>query len=151
MSGPRPTSVLAAGPVTPIAPIPHDTGGDYVPGVCNIGPQEIRRRRAFGIAGLVAATALLALLVAIDAPSWARLLVLLPLTGGIFSWLQARRRFCAGYAVAGVANFGDAADLQRGVQDEAARKADLAAVRRMARDAFLVALPITIAVVLLPV
>ena len=144
-------SGLGSLPVTPIAPAAEPDLGGYVPGVCNIGPMEIRRRRAFAIAGFAAAAVLFAVLVAIGAPAWTRLLVLLPLMGGVFSWLQARRRFCAGFAMAGIANFGGADDLQRGVQDPEARKADIAAVRRMTRDAFLIALPLTILAVLLPV
>ena len=144
-------SGLGSTPITPLVLV-ADSGIDgYVPGVCNIGPMEIRRRRAFGIAGFAAALVLFVVLVAVDAPAWTRLILLLPLMGGTFSWLQARRRFCAGFAMAGIANFGGADDLQRGVQDPEARKADIAAVRRMARDAFLIALPITVVAVVLPV
>jgi hypothetical protein len=50
-----------------------------------------------------------------------------------------------------VANFADGDDGRHAVQDEAARRADLAAVRRMTRDAVLIALPIAIVAVLLPV
>ena len=133
-------------------PLQPDGAPDgYVPGVCNIGPWEIRRRRATSLVAFVAAALLFAALVAFGAPAWSRLLLLLPLTGGVFSWLQARRRFCAGFAVAGIANFGDESDLQRSVQDDEARRADLAAVRRMTRDAVLIALPITIVAALLPV
>ena len=134
-------------PITPL--VPADTDG-YVPGACNIGPFEIRRRRAFAVVGLVIAALLFAALVAADAPAWTRLVLLVPLMGGLFSWLQARRRFCAAFAMQGVANFGGAADLQKGVQDADARRADMAAVRRMTRDAFLLALPITILAVVLP-
>jgi hypothetical protein len=127
------------------------TPGGYVPGVCNIGPWEIRRRRAFAVLGFAVAVLLFGVLVALDAPAVTRLLLLLPLAGGAFSWLQARRRFCAGFAVAGIANFGDRSRVQQGVQDAEARRADLAAVRRMARDALLIAVPLTILAVILPV
>lgn len=137
----------------PIRLAPADRGAEdgYVPGVCNIGAWEIRRRRAFGIAGIAAAVVLFAVLVAVDAPAWTRLLVFLPLAGGVFSWLQARRRFCAAFAVAGVANFAAGDGGRHAVQDDAARRADLAAVRRMTRDAVLIALPVAVAAALLPV
>lgn len=144
-------SVLDSLPIAPIVPVAEPGGDGYVPGVCNIGPMEIRRRRAFAIAGFAAAAVLFGVLVAVDAPAWTRLFLLLPLMGGTFSWLQARRRFCAGFAMAGIANFGGAEDLQKGVQDAEARRADIAGVRRMTRDAFLIALPITLLAVLLPV
>ncbi|HEY3336618.1 MAG TPA: hypothetical protein VGK16_15410 [Candidatus Limnocylindrales bacterium] len=144
-------SLASATPIAPLAPAGPERGDGYVPGVCNIGAWEVRRRRAFGIIGIAAAVVLFAGLVAAHAPGLTRLLVFLPLTGGVFSWLQARRRFCAGFAMAGVANFADGDDGRHAVQDEAARRADLAAVRRMTRDAVLIALPIAIVAVLLPV
>ncbi len=144
-------SGLGSMPVTPIIPVDEPGGVGYMPGACNIGPMEIRRRRAFAIAGFAAAAVLFVVLVAIGAPAWARLTLLLPLMGGTFSWLQARRRFCAAFAMAGIANFGGASDILHGVQDAEARRADMAAVRRMTRDAFLIALPITVLAVLLPV
>jgi hypothetical protein len=76
--------------------------------------------------------------------------VLLPLWGGFFSWLQARRRFCAAYALQGTSNFGEGQSTMQAVSDAAARKADLAAVRRMTRDSLLLALPVTALLVLLP-
>jgi hypothetical protein len=144
-------SLALASPVVHLAPPDGDAEDAYVPGVCNIGAWEIRRRRAFAVAGFVAAAVLFAVLVAIQAPAWARLLVFLPLAGGVFSWLQARRRFCAAFAVAGVANFTDADEGRHAVQDEASRRADIAAVRRMTRDAVLIAMAIAVVAALLPV
>ena len=128
---------------------PDDAG--YVPGVCNIGPWEIRRRRTFAIIGFAAAAALFVALVAVGAPPIARALVLMPLWGGAFSWLQARRRFCAGFAMAGISNFADGDAGRRAITDPEAHRADIAATLRMTRDSFLIALPITIVAVLLPV
>jgi hypothetical protein len=130
-----------------LAALPED---GYVPGVCNIGAWEIRRRRAFAIVGFVIAAVILAVLIAAHAAPLARGVVLLPLWGGMFSWLQARRRFCAGFAFAGVLNFGDGGSTRRSVPDEAAHRADMLAVARMTRDSFLLALPVTIAAILLP-
>jgi ferric-dicitrate binding protein FerR (iron transport regulator) len=139
---------LSSTDLKPIAPVP---GHEYAAGACNIGPWEIRRRRAFAIAAFAAAAVLFGVLVVVGAPQWARLLVLLPLWGGFFSWLQARRRFCAAYAMRGTSNFGDTHATMQAVSDAAARKADIAAVRRMTRDSLLLALPVTALLVLLPV
>jgi hypothetical protein len=140
-------SSLSTHGLRPLASVP---GHEYTAGACNIGPMEIRRRRAFSIAGFVAAAVLFGVMMVIGAPAWARLIVFLPLWGGFFSWLQARRRFCAAYALQGTSNFGDSQATMEAVTDAAARKADLAAVRRMTRDSLLLALPVTILVVLLP-
>ena len=136
-------------PNTPIAiAVPPD---GYVPGVCNIGPWEIRRRRAFGVAGFIAAAVVLAGLVIAGAPAPARLLVLLPAWGGAFSWLQARRRFCAAFAMAGISNFADGEIGRQAVADAAARRADLQATVRLTRDSFALAAVVAISAALLPV
>jgi hypothetical protein len=122
----------------------------YIPGVCNIGPWEIRRRRTIGIVGLAAAALLLAVLVAVHAPVIARVLVLLPTWGGVFSWLQARRRFCGAYAMRGISNFGTTYTTINAVKDDAAHRADIAALMRMTRDSFVIALVVTAVAVLLP-
>lgn len=104
---------------------PPPAADGYRPGVCNIGPAEIRRRRKTGHVGLVAAAALLALLVAIDAPSVARVLVAIPAMLSASGYLQAALRFCAGFAALGVFNFGDAGDRVE-VRDADARRLDRA-------------------------
>jgi hypothetical protein len=139
---------LSSPGLAPIAPVP---GHEYAAGACNIGPWEIRRRRAFAVAAFVAAAVVFGVLVAAGAPQWARVLVFFPLWGGFFSWLQARRRFCAAYALQGTSNFGDGQATMQAVTDDAARKEDLAAVRRMTRDSLLLALPVAALLVILPV
>ena len=125
-------------------------GDGYVPGVCNIGTWEIRRRWVGGILGLAVAAALLAVLVAVHAPVAARLLVLLPAWGGMFSVLQARRRFCGAYAMRRISNFGITLDTVQQVADEAAHRADMAKVARMLSDSFVIGVALTVVAVLLP-
>lgn len=131
--------------ITPLAPAPEPaSAAAYQAGACNIGPYEIRRRRASGLLGVGAAVALGAALVAVDASAPARLLVVLPLWGGLISLLQARRRFCVGFALAGIANLGDDASGRASVSPTD-RAANLAASRRLVRDALLIAAPIAAA------
>lgn len=136
---------------TPTPQIQFLPGEGYTPGACNIGPWEIRRRRTFAIAGFAAAAVLYVALVALGTPAVFRLVVLLPLWGGMFSWLQARRRFCAGYAVAGRSNFTDSHAGIQAVRDTAAHAADMQAVARMTRDSFLLAAVPAVLLALLPV
>jgi hypothetical protein len=95
----------------------------YEPGVCNIGPQEIVRRRRTGHVGLVASVVLFVLLLAVAAPPWTRLLLVL--TAGISAsgYLQAWLHFCAGFGSAGVYNLGPLGTVQR-VVDATARSRD---------------------------
>jgi hypothetical protein len=95
----------------------------YQPGVCNIGPAEIRRRRQIGYVGLAGAVALGAFLLAVDAPALPRLALALPVGVGLSGLLQARLRFCAGFGMAGLQNMGVLGQQSR-VQDERARAAD---------------------------
>jgi hypothetical protein len=95
----------------------------YQPGVCNIGPAEIARRRRSGHAALVAAAVLFGILVAIGAPAPARLLVGFAAAGAAVAYLQAYLHFCAAFGARGVFNFGPLGIVQ-GVVDPAARGAD---------------------------
>jgi hypothetical protein len=114
-----------------------DAGGadGYQPGACNIGPDEIAARQRSGVAGVVAAGLLGVALLAAKAPPAARLLVALPLAGGVMGLLQARSRFCAAYGMRGVRNFGPLGETTT-VDDDAARAADQRRSRQlMARSA----------------
>ena len=137
---------MTSPPTSPIAIV----GDGYVAGACNIGAYEIRRRRLFGFVGIAIGVVLAVVLLAIGAPAWTRLLLLFPFWGGVFSLLQARRRFCAAFALAGVANFADDDAGRRHVADDAAHLADMTAVARMTRDSFIAGALIAVVVALLP-
>jgi hypothetical protein len=122
---------------------------EYRPGVCNIGPAEIRRRRRVGHVGLGATAALLAGLVAVDAPPIARMLLGIPATLSASGYLQARLKFCAGFGQLGVFNFGDRGDRVV-VADEAARAADRRRARQISMASFGVGLAVAVVAVLLP-
>lgn len=126
------------------------TSSGYVPGVCNIGPAEIARRRRAGHAGAVAAVAVLAGLVAIDAPPPTRLLVALPAAAAASGYLQAWLRFCAGFGSRGIVNFGELGQRQA-VEDPAARAQDRAMSRRIGAASLAVGVVVAAAAVALPV
>ena len=94
----------------------------YRPGVCNIGPEEIARRRRAGHVGLIVTLAVLAILVAIGAPHIVRLIVALPAAGAASGYLQAWLRFCAGFGSRGVFNFGPVGPMEPVVDPEARRR-----------------------------
>lgn len=78
----------------------------YQPGVCNIGPAEIRRRRSMGWIGAAVAVVFLVLAFALGwAAPW-RLLVFLPVVLAAQGFLQAGLHFCVGFATRGLYNFG---------------------------------------------
>ncbi len=129
---------------------PIEPAGDYRPGACNIGPQEIARRRTFGLIEFGLAAVLAVALVAFGAPALFRLLVFPVLAGAIVSLEQARRHFCAGFAMAGIRNFG-ARDAMEHVTDPAALAADRRAALILFGYSSLIAAAITAAFVVLPI
>ncbi len=106
------------------APIPETPTAamEYQPGVCNIGPAEISRRRRAGYVGLAATVVLLGVLVAIGAPPFARLIVALPAAVAVSGYLQGRLHFCAGFGSRGVFNFGPLGQTHEVVDGEARRR-----------------------------
>ncbi len=79
---------------------------EYVPGVCNIGPAEIRARRMAGWMGLGATILLWILLFVFRVPTAWRLLLFFPATMSAVGFLQAAMHFCAAFGMRGVFNFG---------------------------------------------
>jgi len=79
----------------------------YIPGVCNIGPAEIKKRKQAGWMGLIATVALWAVFVWFSvAPAW-RLLLFFPAMLSATGFLQAYMHFCAYFGFASLFNFGD--------------------------------------------
>ena len=127
-----------------------DPDGAYRAGACNIGPEEIAHRRRAGLIGVGIAVAIGIALVAIGAPSWLRLLVFVPLAGGLVSLEQARRHFCVAFAMQGVRNFG-AFGRPEHVTEDADRAADRRAALVMTGYMSAIAAVITVAFGLLPI
>lgn len=95
----------------------------YIPGTCNIGKAEIRQRQVVALLGLgFAIFSLVGLLVA-DTPRASRLGLFLPFLVFAVGSIQARKRFCMAYGLAGTFNFERLGRIQR-VQDAEFRRAD---------------------------
>jgi hypothetical protein len=133
------------------APIRFDAQPDgYRPGVCNIGPAEIARRRRVGHIGVIATVALFAVLVALGMPPIMRLVLSLPAAVAASGYIQASLRFCAGFATAGVYDFGDVGRRER-VTDRAALAADRAKGLRIYFASAVIGVVVGIVAVLLPI
>lgn len=144
-------SAFAAPPVPgmSIAEPPGTNGTDYRPGVCNIGPAEIARRRRSGHAALVATVILFAALVVIGAPPLARLILALPAAAAASGYLQARLKFCMGFGSSGLFNFGTLGETQR-VVDPQAHARDRARANRLGLASLAVGVVVAVVAVLLP-
>ena len=122
---------------------------EYRPGVCNIGPAEIARRRRAGHVGLLAAVILLGILVAIGAPPLARLVVGLPAAAAASGYLQAWLKFCAGFGSRGVFNFGPLGQVDE-VVDPDARARDRARSNQIGLASLAIGVAVAGLAVLLP-
>jgi hypothetical protein len=78
---------------------------EYVPGVCNIGPEERKRRVRSGWIGLIATVVLEGLFIILRVGAPWRLFLFLPATLGATGFLQAAFHFCAAFGFGGVFNF----------------------------------------------
>jgi hypothetical protein len=124
---------------------------DYQPGICNIGPAEIARRRMAGHVGVVATVGILAALIAIGAPPVTKLVVILPAAVAASGYLQARERFCAAYGSRGVFNFGAAAGDAETVVDQEARELDRRKARRISLTSFAIGALVGLVAFALPI
>jgi hypothetical protein len=123
---------------------------DYSPGVCNIGPAEIARRRMAGHLGLLVSAAGLAALVVTGAPHWTRLILVLPAGASASGYLQAWLHFCAGFGSRGVYNFGPLGTVSQVAEPEA-RARDLARSIRIGVAALAIGIVVAIVAALLPI
>jgi len=97
---------------------------EYIPGVCNIGPEEIKKRRQVGNIGLIISLIFFILLIVFKAnPIW-RLLLFFPIFFAATGFLQARMHFCSGYGLRGIYNVTKSVGNTETVQQAAFRKKD---------------------------
>ena len=122
----------------------------YEPGVCNIGPEEIARRRRSGHMGVIASVIVFAVLLALAAPHWIRLVLVLTSAVAASGYLQAWLHFCAGFGSAGVYNFGALGTVQR-VDDSAARSRDRRRSLEIGLASLAIGLAVGIGAVLIPI
>ncbi len=127
-----------------------NASSEYRPGVCNIGPAEIARRRMAGHVGLIATLGLLAFLIVIGAPPVTRLLMVLPAAASASGYIQAQLKFCAGFGSRGIFNFGAVGESAT-VADPEAMAMDRRRSRQIGLWALAVGVIVGVVAALLPV
>lgn len=121
---------------------------NYTPGVCNINISEIQKRRRIGYYGLLATIILVSILFISDAHNLYRVIIFMPVFIATTGFLQAKNKFCVGYAAAGMHHTED--EAVKTVEDEA-RKLDKKRAQTMNLQVFGISILVTAVVVLLPV
>jgi len=123
---------------------------EYIPGVCNIGPAEIRRRRQSGWIGVGATILAWALFVVFRVPSPWRFFLFFPAMIGATGFLQAALHFCAGFGTRGVFNFGPVVGTTQAVEPLEFRHKDRRKARLIGLYAALIGIAIAAAGFFLP-
>jgi hypothetical protein len=122
---------------------------EYIPGTCNIGKGEIRRRQLVALVGLFFSISTLLAFNTVGAPTEVRLGIFFPLMVASVGFVQSRSKFCLAYGFAGTFNVGKMGDIKR-----VASKEDRAADRKTALvilgKSFLLAALATAVVLVLP-
>ena len=122
---------------------------EYIPGTCNIGKGEVRRRQLVALVGLFFSISTLLTFNTVDAPAEIRLGIFFPLMVASVGFVQSRSKFCLAYGFAGTFNVGKMGDIKR-----VASKEDRAADRKTALvilgKSFLLAALATAVVLVLP-
>ena len=100
---------------------------EYIPGTCNIGKGEVRKRQLVAIIGLFFSVSTLLAFSTVDTPTEVRLGIFFPLMVASVGFIQSRSKFCLAYGLAGTFNVGKMGDIKR-----VASKEDRAADRKTA-------------------
>lgn len=122
---------------------------DYIPGTCNIGAGEVSRRRLVAFIGLALSLVAFIAFISMETPRSARISIFIPLLVTTIGWLQARKKFCLAFGIAGTFNFGKMGQLSR-VADPISRAADRSAAIKLLAQSTAYAAVITAIVIALP-
>lgn len=95
----------------------------YVPGTCNIGQGEIKRRQAVAIFGLFLIAISSIGILTTDQDRGARLSIFIPAVIFSIGFVQSRKKFCLAYGLGGTFNFGKLGQISK-VQSLEDKKAD---------------------------
>ena len=122
---------------------------EYIPGSCNIGKGEVRRRQVVALAGAIISVTSLAGLIGTDAARSARFSLFLPLMIFSIGFVQSRKKFCLAYGLMGTFNFGGLGQISR-VSDPISKKADRKTALTILAQSTALALGLTLATLALP-
>ena len=136
-------------PLDSPAPSAKPADSPYRPGVCNIGPEELARRRRAAISTSLFAAIVAGAIVLADLPQLARLAIFPFAAAAGVSWLQVIRKFCVAFGAAGVLNFGALGSTKR-VADIESRATDRRIALRMILEGSAYGLLITLGFLVLP-
>jgi len=122
---------------------------EYIAGSCNIGKGEIRRRQTVALIGLFSIFFSASTILGTDQSRSVRLSIFLPAMIFAVGFIQARKKFCLAYGLAGTFNFGKLGSISK-VQSEEDKKADRKTAINIFVQSALLAAAITLVFFALP-
>jgi len=122
---------------------------EYIPGTCNIGKGEVRKRQLVALVGLFFAVTTLLAFSTVETPTAARLGIFFPLMVASVGFVQSRSKFCLAYGFAGTFNVGKMGDIKR-VSSKEDRAADRKTALVILGKSFLLAALATAVVLVIP-
>ena len=122
---------------------------EYVAGSCNIGKGEIRRRQTVALIGLFLIFFSASTILGTEQSISVRLSIFLPAMIFAVGFIQARKKFCLAYGLAGTFNFGKLGSITK-VQSEQDKKADRKTAINIFVQSALLAAAITLVFFALP-
>ena len=114
----------------------------YIPGSCNIGQSEIRRRQLIAVIGAISTISGAIHMFNNYASRTPRLALFIPAMVFSAGWVQSRKKFCLAYGFMGVFNFGKAGKAQK-VRSDEEKKADFATAKNLLSHILVLTLAIT--------
>jgi hypothetical protein len=121
----------------------------YIPGSCNIGKGEVRKRQMVALVGLFFTVVTLLTFSTVDTPTEIRLGIFFPMMVASVGFVQSRSKFCLAYGFAGTFNVGKMGDIKR-VASKEDRAADRKTALKILGKSFLLAAIATAVVLVLP-
>jgi len=122
---------------------------EYIAGSCNIGKGEIRRRQTVALIGLFLIFFSASTILGTDQSRSVRLSIFLPAMIFAVGFIQARKKFCLAYGLAGTFNFGKLGSISK-VQSEEDKEADRKTAINIFVQSALLAAAITVLFFALP-
>ena len=95
----------------------------YIPGACNIGKGEIRRRQTVALIGAVLTLTSVIGFLSTHETATTRVSIFIPLAITSIGWVQSRKKFCLAYGFMGTFNFGKLGSISK-VADPISKAAD---------------------------
>jgi hypothetical protein len=120
---------------------------EYIPGTCNLGKSEVRRRQIVALIGAAFSISSGVTLASSDVSTIGKFSVFLPLMVFAIGFVQSRKKFCLAYGLAGTCNLGKMGEISK-VQNPADRAADRKTALVILAQSAALALALTLAFVI---